>query len=87
MTDKELRKLKRADFLEILFYLRKEVDELRQENESLKQQLEKLQGGISDESVEKITGAVKEVVEEYFRGHSDNNMTISSSPESEKSGK
>ena len=38
MTDKELRSLKRADLIEILYYLRRENDELREENEALKAQ-------------------------------------------------
>ena len=40
MTDKELRKLGRADLIEILYYLRRENDELREENESLRQKLD-----------------------------------------------
>ena len=39
MTDKELRKLKRSELMEILYYLQKEVETLQKENESLKQQL------------------------------------------------
>lgn len=40
MTDKELRKLKRLELLDLLFYMRKELDELQEENESLKKQIE-----------------------------------------------
>ncbi len=40
MTDKELRSLKRADLIEILYYLRRENDELREENEKLKSRLD-----------------------------------------------
>lgn len=36
MTDKELKKLKRRELLEILYYMRKELDETRLENERLK---------------------------------------------------
>ena len=39
MTDKELRKLKRSELLEILFHLQKEVETLRAENESLHRRL------------------------------------------------
>ena len=39
MTDKELRKLKRSELLEILFHLQKEVETLRTENESLHRRL------------------------------------------------
>lgn len=40
MTDKELRALKRADLIEILYYLRSENDALRAENEKLKEKLD-----------------------------------------------
>lgn len=40
MTDKELRRLKRPELLEILFYLQKEIEGLKQENEVLKQRIE-----------------------------------------------
>ncbi len=64
MTDKEVRKLKRADLLEILFYLQKENETLRQENESLRQQMETVISArnLSDEDLERIRSAVKEAV-------------------------
>lgn len=71
MTDKELRKLKRSELMEILYYLQKEVDTLQKENESLKQQLENAQGGISSENLEKIIEAVKSAAGEAFRGQSE----------------
>lgn len=37
MTDNELKKLKRKDLLEILYYMRKELDETRLENERLQE--------------------------------------------------
>lgn len=40
MTDKELRKLKRADLIEILYYLSRENDELREENKQLREKLD-----------------------------------------------
>lgn len=40
MTDKELRKLKRTELLELLYYLRRELDTAKQENETLRGQLE-----------------------------------------------
>lgn len=73
MTDKELRKLKRSELLEIMYYLQKEFETLQEENESLKQQLEKAEGGISSENLEKIINAVKTTAEECFRGQSKNN--------------
>lgn len=44
MTDKELRHLKRAELIEILLYMKQEIDELRAENEKLTQRLDKLVG-------------------------------------------
>lgn len=35
MDDKELRKLKKSELLEILLYMRKEIDALREENQRL----------------------------------------------------
>lgn len=62
MTDKQLRKLRRAELLEMMFYIQKELDELKEENESLKQKLEKAEGGLSEESLRQIIDAVKSVV-------------------------
>ncbi len=61
MTDKEVRKLKKADLLEILFYLQKENETLREENEKLQKQVESVTGAreISDEDAERIAQAVK----------------------------
>lgn len=39
MTDKEIRKLNRCQLLEILEFLRTQVDELTEENRQLKEQL------------------------------------------------
>ena len=44
MTDKELRALKRADLIEILYYLRRENDELTAENQRLREQMDALLG-------------------------------------------
>ncbi len=66
MTDKEVRKLKRAELLEILFYLQKELDGLRAENENLRRQLESAAAveRLSDAALEQITNAVKAAMEE-----------------------
>lgn len=40
MTDKELHKLKKAELLELLFTMRKEIDHLQTENNDLKQKLD-----------------------------------------------
>ncbi len=71
MTNKELRKLKRSELMEVLYYLKKENETLQNENESLKQQLENARGGISSENLEKIIDAVKSAAEEAIRGRSD----------------
>ena len=42
MTDKELRKLKRAELLEIMFYLQEELSNVKQENESLRVRVDEL---------------------------------------------
>ncbi len=42
MTDKELRKLKRSDLIEILYYLSRENDELKEQNRALTERLDRL---------------------------------------------
>lgn len=71
MTDKELRRLKRTDLLEIMFYLRDEIDELKKENESLKYRIDELSKAamnakteISDNSVLRIADAVRNIISE-----------------------
>ncbi len=44
MTDKELRKLKKLELIEMLYYLRKETDELKAENDQLRAKLLLLSG-------------------------------------------
>lgn len=56
MTDKELHKLKRSELLDLLLYMRRELDELQAENESLKKQVEISQ--YNREMLEKIFNAV-----------------------------
>ncbi|MBQ9907081.1 MAG: hypothetical protein IJM46_09955 [Oscillospiraceae bacterium] len=48
MTEKELRKAKKADLIEMLYYLRTEIDELKAENDMLRAKVIMLSGGISD---------------------------------------
>ena len=40
MTDREFKRLRRRELLEIMFQLRRELDEVRLENEDLKKRLE-----------------------------------------------
>lgn len=42
MTDKELKKLKRSELIEILYYMRREIDDLRAENEKLESRIDRL---------------------------------------------
>lgn len=56
MTDKELHKLKRSELLDLLLYMRRELDELQAENESLKKQVENSEN--NRELLEKIYDAV-----------------------------
>jgi arsenate reductase-like glutaredoxin family protein len=63
MTDKQLKKLKKDELLEILIYMRQEIDNLTQENESLKRQLEeRSKVNFSQEDVSNIMEAVKKVL-------------------------
>lgn len=66
MTDKELRKLKRAELIEIMFYLQKELDSLKQENQTLKSRIDELtklaldtQKSISNETLQIIVDTIK----------------------------
>lgn len=76
MTDKELRKLKRSDLLEILFYMREENDSLREENNNLKARIDELSDPVILHN--NIKEAVAEAVKEYFnqqKGGNDNGRT------------
>lgn len=70
MTDKELRKLKRAELLEILYYLQKEIDRLKQENAELKEHIEN-GGGFSEDFTQKLEETVRKAVGDYFSQQSD----------------
>lgn len=50
MTDKELKKLKRGELLEILLFIQKEYDELKAENELLKEKLRQLEEKLDENS-------------------------------------
>ncbi|MDD6102313.1 MAG: hypothetical protein PUB67_04300 [Clostridiales bacterium] len=55
MTDKELSKLSKTQLLEILYFLRKENDELKNENQRLIYNLEKYEkNGIYKEILEAV---------------------------------
>lgn len=52
MTDKELRKLKKLELIEMLYYLRKETDELKAENDQLRAKLLLLSGEANEKPEE-----------------------------------
>lgn len=73
MTDKELRKLKRAELLEIMFYLQKELSDVKLENESLKARIDELtmaalnsKAELSENCMQEIIHAVKNAAESCF---------------------
>ena len=61
MTDKQLRKLKRADLIEILYYLKRENEELHAENEKLRSKL--------DAFVDEALNIKKEMPPHEDKGH------------------
>ena len=51
MTDKELRKLKRSELIEILYYMRQEIDELNEKNKKLEERLDMfIKDAVSDKT-------------------------------------
>lgn len=60
MTEKELRRLKRDELLQMIFFLIKKNEELSAELESLKAEKRSEYSRISDEDVLRIAAAVKE---------------------------
>ena len=60
MTNKEVRKLKKPDLLEILYYLQQENEERKQENEKLRAQIDSFTSGMSfpESELQKIKDAV-----------------------------
>lgn len=84
MTDKELRKLKRSELLELMFYLREELDKLKEENENLKVRIDDLskaaiesKNNLSDEFIKIISDAVKNAAENYFSEKNQQNLVSS----------
>ena len=76
MTDKELRKLRRRELLELMYYLKKELEDVKLENEDLRKQLEDKAGAQSDinndilETVKKIAGQVDSLCKTKNSGNS-----------------
>lgn len=66
MTDKELRKLKRTELLELMYYLKEELEKVRQENENLKAKLEAQsagQGDVNLKILEEVQNASRKIDE------------------------
>ncbi len=68
MTDKEVKKLKKPELLEIIFYLQKEMDTLKEENEHLRCQVDNLTSSLtlSETDLEKIKETVSAAINESF---------------------
>lgn len=85
MTDKELRKLKRAELLEIMFYLQEELSNVKQENESLRVRVDELTKAalnskteLSEDCMQEIIHAVKNATESCFVNGQQHNASGSS---------
>ena len=68
MTDKELRKLKRAELLELMYYMKEELEKVKQENEILKGKLETQSAGQGDVTamiLERVNDSAKKIDELY----------------------
>lgn len=68
MTDRELRKLKRTELLELMYYLKEELEKVKQENEILKGKLEAQSAGQGDVTVkilERVNDSAKKIDELY----------------------
>lgn len=62
MNDKELKKLKRDDLLQIVYYLKKKNEELLSEIEKLKEKNNASAAELSDETINRIAEAVKDKI-------------------------
>ena len=67
MTDKELKKLGKRELLELLYFMRKEIDALKDENELLKHKLEKNEQALK---IDEILAVTKDNAEklEFIKG-------------------
>lgn len=76
MTDKELKKLKRAELIEIMFFLQKELDDLKKENQKLKQDIDELnkkyqqeQCGLSKDNVQAIQNIIQKSIKDCLNNN------------------
>ncbi|MCQ2490371.1 MAG: hypothetical protein MJ079_02115 [Ruminococcus sp.] len=64
MTEKELRKAKKEDLIEMLYYLRTEIDDLKAQNDMLRAKIIVLSGGVDAAAEKQETSAAQEVQDE-----------------------
>lgn len=64
MTEKELRKAKKEDLIEMLYYLRTEIDDLKAQNDMLRAKIIVLSGGVDAAAEKQETSADQEVQDE-----------------------
>lgn len=67
MNDKELKRLGKGELLELLYFMRKEIDALKDENQMLKHKLEKNE---EKDKLDEMLEMIKENSEklEYIKG-------------------
>ena len=64
MDEKELRRLKRSDLLQIVYYLKKKNEELICEIKELREKNSTVAVDITDDAINKIAEAVKEKMDQ-----------------------
>jgi FtsZ-binding cell division protein ZapB len=77
MTDKEVRRLKRHELIEIMFYLQQELDSLKEENAALKARVDELsrtQNSLSEEALKQIVDTIRTTTQACL-SHDDSNDT------------
>lgn len=84
MTDKELHKLKRTELLELLLYLRKELDAVKQENEQLQKKLD-AQAAAQMDAADEILQTVRKTAQQMERLCQAQNIDWNQTIEPEKS--
>ncbi|MBE6852984.1 MAG: hypothetical protein E7505_05860 [Ruminococcus sp.] len=85
MTEKQLKHLKRAELIDVLFFMRKELDRLHQENEELKVKLENISNKqntvLTDEDIDKLSKSIEQSVLRYLEKSEKRNNSYEKSEE------
>jgi len=86
MTDKELRKLKRTELLELMLYLRQELDSVKKENEELRRQLEHSRKTYAeaDERFYSVINEMSDKIDVIYRMNEENKDTAADSEDKEQ---